>query len=39
MFNKDLLMDTTEGRAYMIGHCNAGTTKTDKTGRLGTIKY
>jgi hypothetical protein len=38
IFNKDLLMDVTEGGAYMIGRCNAGTTKTNKTGMLGTIK-
>jgi hypothetical protein len=38
VFNKDLLTDVTEGKSYMIGHCNAGTTKTNKTGMLGTIK-
>jgi hypothetical protein len=38
IFNKGLLTDVTEGRAYMIGHCNAGTTKMNKTGILGTIK-
>jgi hypothetical protein len=38
VFNKDLLTGVTEGKSYMIGHCNAGTTKMNKTGMLGTIK-
>jgi hypothetical protein len=38
IFNKDLLTDVTKGRAYMVGHCNAGTTKTNKMGIPGTIK-
>ena len=38
MYNEELLTDTRKN-SWLIGHCNAGTTSTNKKGRFGSIEY